>query len=180
MTYETACARFTPNKSGQRSRSLYYRCCWHRVSNLFLLRYHQDFSLRTAVYNPKAFIRHAASLRHTFVHCGRFLTAASRRSLGSVSVPVGRVTLSRPVTVVALVSYYLTNKLIVHRPLSHRGRRSDHISMGMTCVPPSISRISPGFPGLYACARWITNALLPRLPLSHSAKALWDRSTCMP
>jgi hypothetical protein len=45
------------------------------------------------------------------------LTAASRRSLGSVSVPVSRVMLSHPVPVVALVSRYLTNKLIGHRPL---------------------------------------------------------------
>ena len=77
-------------------------------------------SLIKAVYNPKAFIRHAASLRQAFAHCGRFLTAAIRRCLGSVSVPVSRVTLSRPVSVVALVSFYLTNKLIEHRPLSKR------------------------------------------------------------
>ena len=63
----------------------------------------------TAVYNPKAFILHAASLRHTFVHCERFSTAASRRSLGSVSVPVLAVNLSIRLGVLALVSHYLTN-----------------------------------------------------------------------
>src|SRR3989339_1643613 len=77
-------------------------------------------SLIKDLYDPKAFINHAALLRHTFVHCGRFLTAATRRCLGSVSVPVSRATLSRPVPVVALVSHYLTNKLIGHRPLSCR------------------------------------------------------------
>ena len=66
-------------------------------------------SLKKAVYDPKTFIRHAASLRQAFAHCGIFLTAATRRCLGSVSVPVSRVTLSRPVPVVALVSRYLTN-----------------------------------------------------------------------
>ena len=77
-------------------------------------------SLRKAVYTPKGVFLHAASLHHTFVHCGIFLTAASRRSLGSVSVPVSRITLSRPVPVIALVSFYLTNKLIGHRPLLYR------------------------------------------------------------
>ena len=48
----------------------------------------------TGVYNPKAFILHAASLRQAFAHCGRFSTAASRRSLGSVSVPVWLTILS--------------------------------------------------------------------------------------
>ena len=65
--------------------------------------------LPTELYNPKAFITHAASLRQAFAHCGRFSTAASRRSLGSVSVPVCRTVLSDPVAVIALVSRYLTN-----------------------------------------------------------------------
>ena len=72
------------------------------------------------LYNPKAFITHAASLRHAFAHCGRFSTAASRRSLGSVSVPMWPITLSGRLPIVALVSHYLTNKLIGHRPLPER------------------------------------------------------------
>ncbi len=63
----------------------------------------------TAVYNPKAFILHAASLRQGFPHCERFSTAASRRSLGSVSVPVWLTILSDQLPVLALVSHYLTN-----------------------------------------------------------------------
>ena len=58
---------------------------------------------------PKHFILHAASLRQTFVHCGRFLTAATRRCMGRVSVPSVGVTLSGPLNVIALVSHYLTN-----------------------------------------------------------------------
>ncbi len=42
----------------------------------------------TVVYTPKGFIPHAASLRQTFVHCAIFPTAASRRSLGRISVPM--------------------------------------------------------------------------------------------
>ena len=71
----------------------------------------------TAVYNPKAFILHAVSLRQAFAHCGRFSTAASRRSLGSVSVPVWPIALSGRLPVIALVSRYLTNKLIARNPL---------------------------------------------------------------
>src|SRR3989339_1556594 len=109
MTKKSAYGPFTPNDSGDRSRSLYYRCCWHRVSNLLFLWYGQCSSQRKAVYNPKTFILHAASLPQTFVHWGIFSTAASRRSVGSVSVPLRRVALSRPLLVIALVSHYLTN-----------------------------------------------------------------------
>ncbi len=63
----------------------------------------------TELYNPKAFIAHAASLRQAFAHCARFPTAASRRSLGRVSVPVWPATLSGRLPIVALVSRYLTN-----------------------------------------------------------------------
>ena len=69
-------------------------------------------SLPKGVYNPKTFIPHAASLRQAFAHCAIFPTAASRRSLGRVSVPVWLVVLSDQLPVVALVSRYLTNKLI--------------------------------------------------------------------
>jgi len=66
-------------------------------------------SLPTVVYNPKTVIPHAASLRQTFVHCAIFPTAASRRSLGRVSVPMWLAILSDQLPVVALVSRYLTN-----------------------------------------------------------------------
>ena len=69
-------------------------------------------SLLKAVYNPKAFFPHAASLRQAFAHCARFPTAASRRSLGRVSVPVWLIVLSDQLPIGALVSHYLTNKLI--------------------------------------------------------------------
>ena len=62
-----------------------------------------------AVYNPKAVIPHAALLRQAFAHCAKFPTAASRRSLGRVSVPMWPVTLSGRLLIVALVGCYLTN-----------------------------------------------------------------------
>ena len=64
------------------------------------------------LYNPKAFFTHAALLDQTCVHCPIFPTAASRRSLGRVSVPVWLIILSDQLRIVALVSRYLTNKLI--------------------------------------------------------------------
>jgi hypothetical protein len=65
--------------------------------------------LPTELYNPKAFIAHAASLRQAFAHCGRFPTAASRRSLDRVSVPVWLIILSDQLPIVALVGLYPAN-----------------------------------------------------------------------
>ena len=76
--------------------------------------------LLKAVYNPRAFFPHAALLHQAFAHCARFPTAASRRSLGRVSVPVWLDILSDQLLVVALVSRYLTNKLISREPIPKR------------------------------------------------------------
>ncbi len=67
------------------------------------------------LYNPKAFFTHAAWLRQAFAHCAIFPTAASRGSLDRVSVPVWLIILSDQLRIVALVSLYLTNKLILRR-----------------------------------------------------------------
>ena len=66
-------------------------------------------SLPTGLYDPKAFITHAASLRQAFAHCAIFPTAASRRSLGRVSVPVWLVILSDQLAIIALVGHYPAN-----------------------------------------------------------------------
>ena len=77
-------------------------------------------SLLKGVYDPKAFFPHAALLRHAFAHCARFPTAASRRSLGRVSVPVWLIVLSDQLPIEALVSRYLTNKLMRRGPIPMR------------------------------------------------------------
>ena len=69
-------------------------------------------SLLKEVYNPKAFVTHAALLGQACAHCPKFLTAASRRSLGRVSVPVWLAVLSDQLRIVALVGRYPANKLI--------------------------------------------------------------------
>ena len=66
-------------------------------------------SLPTELYDPKAFITHAAWLDQACAHCPIFPTAASRRSLGRVSVPVWLVILSDQLPVLALVVYYTAN-----------------------------------------------------------------------
>jgi hypothetical protein len=66
-------------------------------------------SRATVVYTPKGFIPHAASLRQTFVHCAIFPTAASRRSLGRVAVPMWLAILSDQLPVTALVGHYPAN-----------------------------------------------------------------------
>ena len=117
LTYLAAYAPFTPNESEQRLRPLYYRGCWHRVSRLFLFCYYQRLPLftgthcsqMTGVYGPKPFIPHAASLHQAFAHCEKFSTAATRRCLDRVSVPVWLVVLSDQLPVIALVGRYPAN-----------------------------------------------------------------------
>ena len=59
QTYQTACARFTPNKSGQRSGPTYYRGCWHVVSRPFLVRYRHlhNFPLYATFFSNNRVLR---------------------------------------------------------------------------------------------------------------------------
>ena len=67
-----------------------------------------------------AFITHAISLDQAFAHCLRFLTAASRKSLGRVSVLVWLIVLSDQLRIIGLVSHYLTNYLILRKLILKR------------------------------------------------------------
>ncbi len=164
-TDHSAYTPFTPGKSGQRLLPPYYRGCWHGVSRSFLHWYRRSHrsghsSQWTVLYTPKGFVAHAASLRQTFVHCAIFLTAASRRSLGRISVPVWLIILSDQLSIVALVSLYLTNKLIERRPIPERPKalirptRAGRITCG----------IVPSFPGLFHTQGQVTYAILTRSP----------------
>ena len=78
-----------------------------------LRSYHTTCSFPlTGLYDPKAFVTHAASLRQAFAHCAKFPTAASRRSLDRVSVPVWLIILSNQLPIVGLVGRYPTNYLM--------------------------------------------------------------------
>ena len=101
-------------------------------------------SLLKEVYNPKAFIPHAASLRQAFAHCAIFPTAASRRSLGRVSVPVWPIALSGRLPVVALVGHHPTNKLIGREPI--HGRKTFHTNPCGPASYPVLASVSQGYP----------------------------------
>ena len=66
-------------------------------------------SLLKAVYDTSAFLPHAALLRQGCPHCAIVPTAASRRSLGRISVPMWLIVLSDQLPIIALVGRYLTN-----------------------------------------------------------------------
>ncbi len=79
---------------------------------MLLLLVTSSSSQLKVLYNPQAFFTHTALLDQAFAHCPIFPTAASRRSLGRVSVPVWLFVLSDQLQIVALVGLYPTNKLI--------------------------------------------------------------------
>ena len=68
----------------------------------------------------RAFFPHAAWLGQGFPHCPIFLTAASRRSLVRVSVPVWGTVLSDPLAIVALVGRRPANQLMARMPVPRR------------------------------------------------------------
>ncbi len=139
----------------------------------------------TGVYNPKAFILHAASLCQAFAHCKRSSTAASRRSLGSVSVPVWLTILSDqlPVSLGGPLPHQLADG--TRAPPQAAGSEESPPSITPTCVggPHSVlARLSAGYPHL--------EGRLPTCssPLRHSHRNILilllehsgSRSTCMP
>ena len=72
------------------------------------------------VYNPKAFFLHAALLGQACAHCPIFPTAASRRSLGRISVPMWPANLSVRLPIVDLVGRYPANYLIGREAIFQR------------------------------------------------------------
>src|SRR3712207_9479751 len=71
-------ARFTPNKSGQRSGPTYYRGCWHVVSRPFLVSYRQmmDFPL------PSLFFFNNRALRsENLLHSRGVARSGDRKSV---------------------------------------------------------------------------------------------------
>ena len=90
--------------------------------------------LFSEVYNPKAVILHAASLRQGFPHCAIFLTAASRRSLDRVSVPVWLIILSDQLPIVGLVGRYPANYLMGRRLIHRRLSAFNNITMRCRCI----------------------------------------------
>ena len=84
----------------------YYRGCWHGLagaysySTVIIFLYKKEFTHRNVSSSTRR-----CCIR-LFVHCAIFPTAASRRSLDRVSVPVWLIILSNQLGVIALVSHY--------------------------------------------------------------------------
>ena len=115
----------------------------------------------TEVYNPKAVFPHAASLHQAFAHCAISPTAASRRSLGRVSVPMWPFNLAVRLPIVDLVSRYLTNYLIGREPIFKR-------IAPLTSVPCDtvvLCGITTRFQVLSPSRRQVDHVLFPRPPL---------------
>ena len=130
----------------------YYRGCWHVVSRGFLLGYRHSSSPKTEVYNPKTVFPHAALLHQAFAHCAIFPTAASRRSLGRVSVPMWPFNLS----------VRLPIDLIGREPISQRIAPL----ITMPCDIAMLCGISICFQMLSPSERQVAHALLTRPPLN--------------
>ena len=77
-----------------------YRGCWHGISRSFtgnvIILPVEEF------YNPQAFITHAVLLGQAFAHCPIFPTAAFRRSMDRVSVPLWLIILSNQPQIIDL------------------------------------------------------------------------------
>ena len=141
---------------------MYYRGCWHIVSRGLFYRYRLCSSLSKIVYNPKTFFLYAASLHQSFLHCAIFPTAASRRSLGRISVPMWLFCLSAQLLIVALVCHYHTNQLIRRKPIYKR------ITPFLTssCEGVSLCGISSDFSLLFPFCRQVAYVLLTSPPLT--------------
>ncbi len=124
-------------------------------------------SPRTEVYNPKTVILHAALLHQSFLHCAISLTAASRRSLGRVSVPMWPFNLSVRLPIVDLVGRCPANYLI--------GRESIHQRIAPLTAVPCDTTVSCGiivrFQTLFPTDGQVTHALLTRPPLTTAKQA---------
>jgi hypothetical protein len=82
--------------------------------------------------------------RQAFAHCAIFPTAASRRSLGRVSVPVWPVALSGRLPVTALVGHHPTNKLIGRGPIPRR--KTFHTPRCLKVSYPVLAPVSRSYP----------------------------------
>ena len=111
------------------------------------------------LYNPRAFVTHAASLDQACAHCPRFPTAASRRSLGRVSVPVWPAVLSDRLPIAGTVGRYPAVYLIGRGPLP--GRRAE-----ARLSPSGRSRCQRRFPAVVPDPGAGSHALLTRAPLT--------------
>src|SRR5438477_7036743 len=97
------------------------------------------------LYNPRAFITHASWLDQACAHCPIFPTAASRRSLARVSVPVWLIILSDQLPIVALVGHYPTNKLMGRKLIPNHEHETEARFPPAAYTSGTLSSFSPPF-----------------------------------
>ena len=114
----------------------------------------------------RAYFPHAAWLGQGSPHCPISLTAASRRSLVRVSVPVWGTVLSDPLPIVALVGRCPANQLMGRMPVPHRLASFD----AKGCPSASAWGITRRFHRLSLSAGLVAYALRTRAPLSEVPK----------
>ena len=105
-------------------------------------------------------------LDQAFAHCPIFPTAASSWSLGRISVPVWLIVLSDQLTIVGLVSHYLTNYLMVRELIPRRQALRSPPFPTLPAGLVDVYGISFPFEKLSPTEGQITHALLTRAPLS--------------
>ena len=122
----------------------------------------------------RASFPHAAWLGQGCPHCPISPTAASRRSLARVSVPVWGTVLSDPLPIVDQVGRHPACYLMGRMPVPPRVAALP--SRG--CPPQGAWRIARRFHRLSAGGGWVAYALRTRPPLSHPRRGAY-RPTCM-
>ena len=132
-------------------------------------------SLLIELYIPKYFFTHAASLHQGFPHCAIFPTAASRRSLGRISVPMWPSNLSVRLLIVDLVGRYPANWLIRRGSILYRIAPFPYAP----CSAKGLCGISSRFQLLSPCTGQVTHALLTRPPLSFPRMKNFVRLACV-
>ncbi len=143
---------------------------------MLLLRVPSSFpsSPLKELYDPRAFITHAALLDQGFPHCPIFPTAATRGCLDRVPVPVWLIILSDQLPIEVMVGRYPTIKLMGRSPIPPRPKAL----LTRTIVPGRLFCISSGFPELSTAGGYVSYVLRTRAPLYSHPKVL-SRSTCM-
>ncbi len=137
-------------------------------------------SLLIELYITNYFLTHAASLHQGSPHCAIFPTAASRRSLGRLSVPMWPAALSGRLLIVALVGRCPANQLIRRGPILYRLGFSHPIMRYCVLMryyqpfPAAIPLYRAGYPRVTHPSA--TKSCLPSLRRVPSAML---RSTCM-
>ncbi len=107
-------------------------------------------SLLKVLLQPEGLLHTRGMAASGFPHCAIFPTAASRRSLDRVSVPVWLIILSDQLGIVALVSHYLTNKLIPPGLiLTREARRSPSLLRRDYAVLAIVSNSYPPHQGIF-------------------------------